>query len=189
MIRKTAALATAALLLMAAAPAPKAPAAKPAAKPPAAKAVAKPAASKPAAFDARDPVSLQALLETLGATAQLGERTEDGVYMRVASPAGNFQALFAGCDKQGMNCAALQFDAAAGERSPTLAAINAFNQSSLACRITQDQADKPHMLYSGLLSASQSREDLAMHIAAWRGCLADFGGFLKDPVGYLAIAP
>jgi hypothetical protein len=26
-------------------------------------------------------------------------------------------------------------------------------------------------------------------IDAWRGCIADFGSFLKDPTAYLASAP
>jgi len=157
----------------------------PPAKAPAAKAPARPAAQP---FDARDPASLVALLADLDAKAEIGGRSEDGVVVRVTSPAGAFHGQFAGCDRQGRACAAVQFDAPA-QRTATLAQINAFNQSSLTCRIFQDKAGKPHMLYSTLLFPADSRDEMLGHIGAWQGCLATFAAFLSDPTGYLASAP
>jgi hypothetical protein len=170
-----------------------------AAKPPAHKAApaARSAAAPPAlptveatgAFDARDPSSLMALLATLGAKAQTTSRDKEGVLLKVTSPAGDFRAQFDGCNQQGRACQALQFDAAADAKTATIAEVNGFNQSSLACRIIQDKAGKPHVLYSALVFASTTRADMLTHVNAWRGCLSDFAGFLKDPPGYLAAAP
>lgn len=189
MIRKACALLAAALLAGAAGPAPKAPAAKPAAAKPA---PAKSAASKPAAqgpYDAQDPASLIALLASLDAKAEVTRKEGDAVILKVTSPAGGFEAQMAGCNAQGRACAAMQFDASAERASPTLPQINSFNQTSIACRIVQDRGGKAHVLYSALVFASDSRQDALTHIAAWRGCLGDFGAFLKDPTGYLASAP
>lgn len=175
---------SAALVLVAALTAGAAPKPKP---PPAMAPKASPA--KPPAFDARDPASLVALLAILDAKAEVAAKVEDGVLVRVSSPAGGFLAQYAGCNAQGRGCSGLQFDASAEQRTSTLAEINGFNQSSLACRIYQDKAGKPHVLYSTLVFAGDSRQEMLTHISAWRGCLGEFGAFLKDPPGYLASAP
>ncbi|WP_395674416.1 hypothetical protein [Phenylobacterium sp.] len=145
-------------------------------------------APKPRAFSVGDPASHIALLATLDAKAEVASQEADGVLLRVTSPAGGFTVQFAGCNATGKACKALQFDAA-GTTAPTLAQINGFNQSSLTCRIVQDRAGKPHVLYSALLLPTDTRDAALNHVAAWRGCLGDFGAFLSDPPGYLAAAP
>lgn len=184
MLRKTTALLAAATLVMGAAPA---------AKQPASKSVAvKPPAAKPAptgAFDARNPSNLIEVLAAADAKAEIVKAEAGGVILKVTSPAGAFQAQFAGCDEHGRACAALQFDAASEKRTATLAEINRFNQSSLTCRMIQDQTGKPHVLYSTLVFAADSRAETVGQIDAWRGCIAAFGDFIKDPNGYLASVP
>jgi hypothetical protein len=193
MIRKACALLAAAALCAGAAPAAKTPHPKASATK---AAPAKAAPARPAAnagptgpFDARDPASLVTLLTGLDAKAEIAGRADDGVLVKVTSPAGAFQSQFAGCNPQGRACAAVQFDAPAVQRTATLAEINGFNQSSLTCRIFQDKAGKPHMLYSTLLFATDGRQEMLAHVGAWQGCLANFGAFLNDPPGYLASAP
>jgi hypothetical protein len=152
----------------------------------------KPPAAKPVAavaFDAREPESLITLLASLDAKAEVTRRDAENVMIKVASPAGDFQAQFGGCNAQGRGCGALQFEASSDQRTATLAEINGFNQSSLTCRLFQDRSNRPHVLYSTLLFPAQTREQTLTHVAAWRGCLASFGDFLKDPAGYLAVAP
>ena len=140
-------------------------------------------------FDARDPASLTALLGSLAAKAETASKDKSGVLLKVTSPAGGFTAQFDGCNQQGRNCQAVQLDAQAEARTASITEVNGFNQSSLACRIVQDKAGKPHVLYSTLVFASTTRADMLTHVNAWRGCLADFSTFLKDPPGYLASAP
>lgn len=140
-------------------------------------------------FDAREPNDLVTLLGAVDAKAQITARDADDVRLKAASPAGDFAIQFGGCNQQGHLCKAVQFDASAEAKTATLAEINGFNQSSLTCRIIQDKAGKPHVLYSSLVFASSSRQDMLTHVNAWRGCLADFATFLKDPPGYLAVAP
>lgn len=185
MIWKALALLAAAVLLAAAAPKPsarKAAPPKPVAVPP-----------KPAAvdtdFNASNPASLIQVLGGLDAHGEIVRSNGDSVMLKVTSPAGAFEVQFAGCDAHGRTCAALQFDAASTQRTATLAEINRFNQSSLTCRMIQDPNGKPHVVYSALVSSGKRRPDLLGDINAWRGCIADFGAFLKDPAGYLASAP
>lgn len=170
-------------------------AAKPPAKaaPKGASPTAKAAPARPAAptgpFDAQNPQSLIALLGGLGATATISERAEDSVFLKITSPAGDFTGQFAGCDAQGRKCKAMAFDAASSQRTATIAEVNAFNQTSLMCRVWQAKDGKPHVMYSTLVSAGDTRAEIETHLAAWRGCLGDFGAFLKDPPGYLSTAP
>lgn len=182
----------AALACLAAAPAPtKPPAPKaPAAKAPPAKAPASKAASAPAAgpFDATNPQSLMDVLGAAGAKVQTSRREGDAVFVAVTSPAASFSMQFAGCSPQGRACRAVLLDGPM-ERSPaTTAQINAFNQTSVMCRLYQDKAGAPHVVYSAILFRSVTRDDAATHLAAWQGCLSDGRDFLKDPVGYLANA-
>ncbi len=156
-------------------------------KPAAPKAAAKPPAQT--AFDARDPAALVALLAAMDAKAQVTARTEDSVALRVDSPAGAFAAQFADCGRNGRDCQAILFDATADSRAATLPQLNAFNQTALACRAYQDRAGKAHVLYSALLFASDTAQEMRTHVGAWQGCLATFGEFLKDPSAYLATAP
>src|SRR4249919_3091967 len=103
----------AAVAVMGAAAKPKAAAPKPApAAPksaPAKPAPAKPAVSPIADFDAQNPLSVIALLNTSG-KASLIQKQEDTVQVAVTSVAANFGMIFAGCDAQGRKCKALQFD-------------------------------------------------------------------------------
>lgn len=176
MTRLVPALLAAALLAPAAADAQ--PAGKPSAK-----------AAPAAPFDAQNPQSLIALLATLGAEATIAEKVEDAVFLKVASPAYSFNTQFAGCDAQGRRCKAVAFEAGADQRTATIVQLNAFNQTSLTCRAWQAKDGKPHVMYSALVSSRDDRAEMETHLAAWRGCLADFGAFLKDPPAYLAVAP
>jgi hypothetical protein len=180
MLRKSLALTLAAVACMAAAPKP---AQKPASRP------AKPSAAAPAhsgAADARDPASLIAVLSGLSAQGQIARRDGDAVFVTVTSPTEIFSAQFAGCDAQGHKCQALLFDRQGGQGGTTLAQLNAFNQTSVMCRLYQDKGGRPHVLYSTLLFPTDGGPELLMHLNAWRGCIGDFEAFLKDPAGFLA---
>lgn len=190
MIRTVTAVLLAAVLAASAADA--APAAKPPAKAPApAAAPAKPAPAKPAepAFDARDPQSLVALLATAGAKATMGAKQDDAVLVSVTSTAAVFSAQFAGCDAQGKACKAVLFDSLVDQAGPSFAQMNAFNQTSAMCRGYEDRSGRPHVLYSTLLFAEDSRDRMRTQVSAWTGCIGDFRAFLKDPNGYLASTP
>jgi hypothetical protein len=196
---KTAALAAAALL--AALPAAAAPA-KPAAKAPAAAAKpppAKPGATKPTAakpavspvanFDARNPSSVMAVLNSGGGKASVLQKDGDTVLVGFTSPAANFSVMFGACDAQGRACKVVEFDSVVEQPGPTFAQLNAFNQSSAMCRGYEDKAGKPHVIYSTLLFADDPYDHFRTEMLAWTGCIGEFHNFLKDPNGYLASAP
>jgi hypothetical protein len=191
MIRHALLIAPLALLCVAAAPAPKAPPAKSAAKPVA----AKPAPPKPVStavakgsFDVQNPQGLMDILGQAGAKVQTRARDGDSVFVAVTSTTANFSMQFAGCNPQGRACRAVLLDAAMDRSSVTGAQINAFNQTSVMCRIYQDRTATQHVVYSAMLFQTMNRDDAANHLQAWQGCLADAHDFLKDPVGYLANA-
>jgi len=193
MNRHLALILPAALLCLAAAPAQKAPApktpapkaapAKPAAKTPAAK-----AAALAGPFDATNPQGLMEILGAAGAKVQTSRREEDAVFVAVSSSVATFSMQFAGCSPQGRACRAVLLDGAMERSAVTGAQINAFNQTSVMCRIYQDKGGAPHVVYSAILFKTMSRDDAATHMLAWQGCLADGRDFLKDPVAYLASA-
>lgn len=166
----------AALLCLAAAPAPKSAPAKP---------PAKPAAS---AYDAQNPQGLMDLLGAAGAKVQTSRREADAVFVTVTSTAANFSLQFAGCNAQGRACQAALFDSLLDGGAPTLSQINSFNQTSVFCRIYQDKTGKAHAIYAALLVKSDSRDSAMTHLGAWQGCLGEARDFLGDPVAYLANA-
>jgi hypothetical protein len=183
MFRTFATVALAALICGAAAPKPAPKAAKPAAKP----SVSAPTRST--AGDLRDPATLIAIVSSLGAKAEVARRESDAVFVTVTSPAEIFSAQFAGCDASGRACQAVLFDRLGGQGAPTLTQLNAFNQTSMMCRLYQDKGGRPHVQYSALLFAKDGRPEMLTHINAWRGCIGDFQAFMKDPNGFLAGAP
>lgn len=195
MTAKTLLILPAALLCLAAQPAPKT--APPAKAAPAKAAPAKPASSRPTAakpappaspFDAQNPQGLMELLGAAGAQAQTKGREDDSVFVTVTSTAASFSMQFAGCTPQGRACRAVLLDAVMERSAASSAQINAFNQTSVMCRVYQDRAGLAHILYSALLFKTMTRDDATSHLGAWQGCLADGRDFLRDPVAYLANA-
>jgi hypothetical protein len=191
---KTAALIAAAILTMGAAHKPAAPkAAAPAAKAAPAKPAPAPAAGKfvsPVAdFDARNPTSVMAVLNSGGGKASLLQKDADTVLVGFVSIAANFTLQFEACDAQGRACKAIEFDSIVEQPGPTFAQLNAFNQTSVMCRGYEDKAGKPHVVYSTLLFADAPYEHFRTQMLAWTGCIGEFRNFLKDPNGYLASAP
>ena len=149
-----------------------------------------PAAAKPATpAEARDPEAWVNMLASADAKAEFAERQPDSVKLKVTTRIGAFEMQFAGCEGQPRRCAAVLFDATDDKHHPTLEQVNSFNQSSFACRITRDAAGHQHMLYSAPVFASETGDEGAAVLNTWRGCIADFGAFLKDPQAYLASAP
>lgn len=184
------ALALLAAALMIAAAAPKKPAPAPAKATPAKPAAAQPARPEPPGeFDARNPQSLVALLSAAGGKAQIARREDDAVLVTVTSLAADFSAQFAGCDSHGRGCKAVLFDNLTDKAGPTFAQLNAFNQTSATCRGYEDKAGKPHVIYSTLLFADDTRDHMRQQFLAWTGCIGEFRNFLKDPNAYLAAAP
>lgn len=176
----------AALACLAAAPPPKGAPAKPAAKAAAPKAATVKPSTGP--FDPQNPQGLIDLITAAGGKTQAPRRDADAVFVAVSAPAANFSVQFAGCNAQGRGCQAVLFDSLLDGGSPTLAQMNSFNQTSVVCRLYQDKAGKPHATYATLLMKTDTRDGAALHLAAWRGCLAEASAFLKDPVAYLANA-
>ena len=137
MIRNVFMMVPVALMCLAAAPARQAVPAKP----------APPRASAPVAvFDAQNPQGLMELLGSAGAKVQTRSREGDTVFVSVTSAAATFSMQFAGCTPQGRGCRAVLLDAALDRATVSGAQINAFNQTSVMCRVYQDRAGMQHVL-------------------------------------------
>lgn len=186
MIRPRLLLLPAALLCLAAAPPPKAAPAKAQPTRPAPVAAAK--ATPAGLFDATNPQGIMEVLSAAGAKVQTNRREEDAVFVAVTSTAASFSMQFAGCTPQGRACKAVLLDHALGRAPLTGAQVNAFNQTSVMCRIYQAQGGEAHVVYSAILFRSMTRDDVNTHLLAWQGCLADTADFLRDPAAYLANA-
>ena len=195
MFWKTATLIAAAVLAMAAAP-KSAPISTPSKPPAKASVAAKPAKPAPAGtvspvanFDARNPISVMAVLNSSGGKATLVQKDGDIVQMNFVSAAANFTLQFEACEAQGRACKAVAFDFFADQAGPSFAQLNAFNQTSVMCRGYEDKAGKPHMVYATLLFADDPYDHFRTEVLAWTGCIGEFRNFLKDPNGYLASTP
>jgi hypothetical protein len=142
-----------------------------------------------AAFDPQNPQNLAALLSAAGGKAVVARQDEDAVMVTVASTAADFSMQFAGCDAHGRACKAVVFDNLTDQAGPTFAQLNAFNQSSALCRGYEDKGGKPHVTYSTLLLADDTKARVRQELLAWTGCIGEFRNFLRDPNAYLAAAP
>jgi hypothetical protein len=176
----------------AAKPAPKAeakPAAKPDAKP--ATTAAKPAPAAPpglkiAKFDARDPDSIVALLAALDAKAKVSRIENGQAFLEVTTPGGGFGAQMIGCDAKGKACHAIALFTAYEKKGVTLADINDFNRSQLACRGILAPDGRPSVMYATLVNLRMTAEEMKQHMGAWQGCLTSFSEFTRDPVAFLS---
>lgn len=172
------------------------PPAKPVAKPDAklAAAAAKPAPAAPTApaglkiakFDARDPDSIVALLAALDAKAKVTRIENNQAFLAISTPGGDFGAQMIGCDAKGKACRAIALFTAYEKKGVTLADINDFNRSQLACRGILAPDGRPSVMYATLVNLRMTAEEMKQHIGAWQGCLTSFSEFTRDPVSFLS---
>jgi hypothetical protein len=184
MLKVFLAAALAAALASAADAAPK----KPAAHRPAAARPAPRPSTGAATVDATDPATLVDLATTGGAKAQVAHKEADTVLVTVTTTYESFSVQYAGCNPDGRQCKAALFDSQAAG-APSLIQINGFNQASAMCRGYIDKSGKAHVVMSMLLFPDAKGTHLVTELSAWQGCVAEFTGFAKDPVAYLANAP
>lgn len=152
---------------------------------PAAKATATKPSAQPA-FDARDPDALVSLLAAMDAKAEVTGKTDSSVALKVATPGGGFGAQFVDCDAKGKACKGLAFSTGFERKGATLAQLNIFNRSQIACRGFLTDDGKSHVMYSAMLTGRLTSEEMRQHIGVWQGCLGLFGQFNADPVGYIS---
>ena len=143
------------------------------------------APAKPAAFDPTDPAGLMAVLASNDAKAQRIQAEGGVVVLNVETPAGKFGVQFVGCDDKGKSCDMAAFSTAFQQRGPTLAQINTFNRSQVACRGYLTEDGRSSVMYGLLLTPHLSQADLKQHLGVWQSCLATFGRFNREPQAFL----
>ncbi|HEX5377240.1 MAG TPA: YbjN domain-containing protein [Phenylobacterium sp.] len=153
-------------------------------------AAAKPAGAaqplKIANFDARDPDKMIALLTALGAQAKVTGRESGQVFLAVVTPGGEFGAQMIGCDGGGKACHAIALFSTYEKKGATLAQINDFNRSQLACRGILTPDGRPSVMYSTLVNLRMTADETRQHIGVWQGCLTGFSEFTTDPIDFLS---
>ena len=147
---------------------------------------AKPAARSAAtgAFDARDPAALVGLLASMDAKASVLGANDGVVVLDVATPGGKFGAQFVDCDANGKACGMVAFSTAFERRGATLAQINLFNRSQVACRGYLTDDGRANVMYGAMLSARTNAAEMKQHLGIWQGCLATFGRFNREPQAF-----
>lgn len=161
-----------------------APAAKPAAATP-----AKPAAAaglKIPNFDARNPDSIVTLLGLLNAKATVAKAENGQVFLNITTEGGGFGAQMIGCDATGKACHAMALFTVYEKKGATLAQINDFNRSQLACRGILAPDGRASVMYSTMVNQRMGADETRLHLGVWQGCLVGFSEFLKDPVAFLS---
>lgn len=150
---------------------------------------AKPAAAKPAtsgaAYDARDPAALVTLLAGMDAQASVISGDKNIVVLDIVTPGGKFGAQFVDCDAKGKACQALAFSTAFERRGPTLAQINVFNRTQVACRGYLTDDGRSNVMYAVMLTSRLNAADMKQHLGVWQSCLTTFGKFNRDPQAYV----
>lgn len=152
---------------------------------PAAKSKAPPP-PRPAAFDARRPADIVALLAAMDAKAEVARQGNGQIFMTVTTPGGGFGAQMVGCEGEVATCRAAALYTAFSRKSVNLAQINDYNRSQLTCRGIMTPTGEPSVMYAILLNERMSREEMREHIGVWQGCLTGFGEFIQDPIGFLS---
>lgn len=147
---------------------------------------AAPKAPAKASFDARNPASLISLLTAMDAKAERGPTGDGSVTLKVSTPGGGFGAQFVGCDAKGEACRGVAFSTAFERRGATLAQLNMFNRTQIACRGFLTDDGRSNVMYSAMLTSRLSAEDMRQHLGIWQGCLVTFNQFTADPVRFLA---
>lgn len=143
-------------------------------------------AVKAAAFDPTDPAGLMAVLSSNGASAQRVQGDGGVVVLNVETPGGKFGVQFVGCNDKGKACSMAAFSTAFERRGPTLAQINLFNRTQVACRGYLTEDGRSNVMYGLLLTARLSQADMKQHLGVWQGCLATFGRFNREPQSFVA---
>lgn len=161
-------------------------AAKPAAPKPATSKPAAPKAAPKIAFDARDPDALINLLSTMQARASVKAKTANSVSLDVKTPGGGFGAQFVDCDATGKGCQGLAFSTAFERTGVTLAHVNIFNRTQIACRAYLGDDNRPNVMYSAMITSRLSADEMKQHIGVWQGCLSIFNEFTADPVRFIS---
>jgi len=144
------------------------------------------APAKPASFDPTDPAGLMAVLASNDAKAQRIQGEGGVVVLNVETPGGKFGVQFVGCDANGKSCDMAAFSTAFQQRGATLAQINVFNRTQVACRGYQTEDGRSSVMYGLLLTPRLSQGDLKQHLGVWQGCLATFGRFNREPQAFLS---
>lgn len=148
------------------------------------------AADKPApagpAFDARDPAALVGLLAGMDAKASVISTGRSMVVLDIVTPGGKFGAQFVDCDAKGKACQAVAFSTAFERRGPTLAQVNVFNRTQVACRGYLTDDGRTNVMYPVMLVSRLNAAEMKQHLGVWQGCLATFGKFNRDPQAYVA---
>ena len=154
----------------------------PAAKPPA----SKPSTSKPAAFDARDPAAIVALITSMKAQASIVKSEGGEVVLSITTPNGGFGAQMIGCDPSGKACHGLALFTSYEMKGATLQQINDFNRAQFACRGVLAPDGRPGVMYSTLINFRMTQDETKQHFGVWQGCLKSFDAFARDPVAFLS---
>ena len=138
-------------------------------------------APRAAAFDARNPADVLAVIQTDGATGEL--KVDKGGAPWIDGKAGKlgFEVDFIGCDAQKANCKRALYALAFDMSTITLAQINGWNRWTVLCPAYLTTANHPRVWFGFRPSHNDSAEDVKAQMDVWLGCMSDFDKFTDNP--------
>jgi hypothetical protein len=137
-----------------------------------------------AAFDARRPADVAAVITTHGASGAM--TTKDGETF-FAGQAGqlNFSVHFQDCNDGKTLCNTVMMSEWWDTKAVTLDQINQWNRWTVYCPGYIDSDGNPEVWSFGAVSAKTDPDDLATDVNQWMGCLSDFDRFVANPDEFL----
>jgi hypothetical protein len=143
------------------------------------------AASDAAAFDARNPADVLAVLSTNGATGELKKGDSGKPYIDAKAGTLGFEVDFYGCNEAGEACSSTLYATGWNLTTVTVDQINAWNRWTMMCPAYLNSAGHPHAWFGVKPSANYARSDVAVQLNTWLDCLSDFDKFTDAPDDFI----
>jgi hypothetical protein len=142
-------------------------------------------ATSAAAFDARNPTDVLAVLSANGASGDLKKDEKGKPYIDAKAGTLGFEVDFYDCDDKGAVCATTLYTTGWNMSSVTIEQINRWNRWTVLCPAYLNSENHPHAWYALKPSVNEARSDVAVELGGWLDCLSDFDKFTDDPEVFL----
>ena len=143
------------------------------------------AATSAAAFDARNPADVLAVLSTNGATGELKKDDKGKPFIDAKAGSLGFEVDFFDCDKGSGACGATLYATGWNMTSISVDQINRWNRWTLMCPAYLNASGHPHAWFAVKPSANDARSDVINQMNTWLDCLSDFDKFTDAPDAFL----
>ncbi len=143
------------------------------------------AASGAWAFDARSPEDVLGVLKADGASPKMKKEADGRPYIVALKKGQTFVVRFHRCNDDKTSCQVVVYNLTFAHDPANVDQINRWNVWSLLCPADREPPGHPHVRFSVLAAASDTRDTVVAEQNEWQACLTDFAEFAHDPEGFL----